>query len=277
MLEVKVVTLLFWNLGKNSSTLPHLPCLVQKHQLDIILLAECPWDLDSTVSVLDTLAVGTYREEVKSRAKTRAITRLGATTFTHIFTGIHGRLAVWSLLTPNPPSNVLIAGVHLVSKMGGIGDADQALAANRVIEELYDVEDRYSQNTVLIGDFNMHPYDNGMTHVTGVHGLMTRELAKLPARTHDEKLWRRFYNPMWGLFGDTTPGPAGSFYWRSSVPSNTHWQMLDQVLVRPSLITRFNSVEILGSDGNHDLVSSDGAPDIKHLSDHLPVLFKLDI
>jgi exonuclease III len=272
-----VRTFLFWNLGKNLSTLAHLSCLVRQHSIDVLLLAESPTNLDSTLADLNTLALGTYREETKGPSKVRALTRLDAADFTHEFTGIKGRLAVWKLLTPAHPGEVLVGGVHLPSKAGGITEADQLAYAISVTAELYEQEDRSGhQNTVLVGDFNMHPYDAGMTHVTGVHGLMTGQLSRKTKR-YEEKHWRRFYNPMWGLFGDRTPGPAGSYYWRQSVPSNTFWQMIDQALIRPSLIAYFNNVLILDNDGTHALVSSDGAPDITHLSDHLPILFKLDV
>jgi len=116
-----------------------------------------------------------------------------------------------------------------------------------------------------------------MTSVTGMHGLMTRKLAEMPDRTHLGLPRRRFYNPMWGLFGDRTPGPAGTHYWRSSVLHNPHWGMMDQVLVRAAMIDRLNELAILESDGTHTLLASDAAPDRKHLSDHLPVMFRLDV
>lgn len=274
-----MVTILFWNLSPNPNALTHLPCLAQTHLVDVFILAECPKDLKPAIKRLNRLGVGTYREAVKEDVKVRALTRLGAKEFIHRYTSLGREMAVWTVQAPklNPPE-ALIVGVHLPSKAGGTDETDQALVAREIIEELVKSEDRHRHsNTAVVGDFNMHPYDPGMTSVDVFHGLMTRELAELPDRIHRNQPRRRFYNPMWGLFGDRTPGPAGSHYWRSSAPDNTHWQMFNQVLIRPLLIDHFDDLHILGHDGNHSLMGKDGAPNKEHLSDHLPVLFRLDI
>ncbi len=213
------------------------------------------------------------------KAKVRALTRLGQKEFIHRFSSLNREMAVWSIATSKLRSTeVLLAGVHLPSKSGGAKDTDQASIAREVVEELNDVEDRHNhRSTVVVGDFNMHPYDAGMTSVTSFHGLMTKDLAGLPDRLHRRQPRRRFYNPMWGLFGDRTPGPSGSYYWRASVLHNPYWGMLDQVLLRPMLINSLGALHILDHDGNHTLVGPDGAPDKKHISDHLPILFRLDI
>jgi endonuclease/exonuclease/phosphatase family metal-dependent hydrolase len=172
----------------------------------------------------------------------------------------------------------LLAVTHLPSKAGGHTDEGQASYANTVAAELAGYEDRRGhRNTVFVGDFNMNPYDLGMTLVDCMHGLMTSELAQGKDRDYRNRAYRRFYNPMWGLFGDRTPGPAGTHFWKSSIPHNTHWGMLDQVLLRPALIPTLAKLEILDGDGNHPLVADDGYPDKSYLSDHLPLLFELDI
>lgn len=82
---------------------------------------------------------------------------------------------------------------------------------------------------------------------------------------------------MWSLFGDRTPGPPGSHYWRSSVLHNPFWGILDQVLVRPAIMERLVDLRILETDGQHSFLAADGTPDKEHMSDHLPVLFRLNI
>ena len=54
---------------------------------------------------------------------------------------------------------------------------------------------------------------------------------------------------------------------------------LDQVLVRPELIeySRSEEVRILTRAGDVSLVSNDGRPNRSEASDHLPVLFELDL
>jgi hypothetical protein len=52
---------------------------------------------------------------------------------------------------------------------------------------------------------------------------------------------------------------------------------LDQVLLRPALIDRLATLEILDHDGKHSLLAPDGTPDKRYLSDHLPIHFELDV
>ncbi len=82
---------------------------------------------------------------------------------------------------------------------------------------------------------------------------------------------------MWGLFGDCTPGPAGTHYWRSSEIENTHWAMLDQVLMRPSLLNAVQNLAILDHDGKESLLDADHTPSKDYLSDHLPVSFCVEV
>jgi endonuclease/exonuclease/phosphatase family metal-dependent hydrolase len=274
-----VVSVLFWNLAENPDILPHVRCLGRNRSVDIFLFAESPDNLGPALKGLNTLRRGTYKETGKARLKVRVISRLGPPEFNHLFTTLGRETAIWSIRAPKlVPPEILLAVTHLPSKAGGHSDAGQAKDAGDVASELAGIEDkRNHRNTVFVGDFNMNPYDPGMTLVTGVHGLMTTRLAQMPDRLYRNRRYRRFYNPMWGFFGDRTPGPAGTHYWRSHQPHNTHWGMLDQVLIRPALINQLATVEILDHDGKHSLLASDGAPNNDHLSDHLPIYFQLDV
>jgi len=188
-------------------------------------------------------------------------------------------MAIWNLVSTLPGRiQTQIAVVHLLSKAGGIQPADQQAVATRIAREIAEYEDREGcYDTILLGDLNMNPFDPGMVIVSGFHATMTKRIAALKDRRWREESYRRFYNPMWGLFGDRTPGPAGTYYWESSVPSNQHWYMFDQVLLRPSLMDRLTSLEIVDHDGSKSLVDEDGSATHDHLSDHLPVHLVLEI
>lgn len=246
------------------------------YDVDVFVLAECPDSVN--LEALNAIDKGLYHVEQNANAKVKAITRLAPPVFIHRYTSFGREMAVWSAVIPSTQLEILIAGVHLMSKFGGTTESDQALVAGEVIGELNEVEDRERhRNTIMIGDFNMQPYDPGMTNLIGMHGLMTRQLASRPDRVHRNKLRRSFYNPMWGLFGDRTDGPPGSHYWQASVLSNTHWGILDQVLLRPGLTDYLKDVKILESDGQHSLLDKNEVPSAKHLSDHLPVLTILSV
>lgn len=131
------------------------------------------------------------------------------------------------------------------------------------------------QRTLLIGDLNVNPYE---PEVTGaLQGVMTRTLA-LAKRDEQNGMYTRFYNPMWGHFGKTNGVPAGTYYWDGEEDEH-YWQIYDQVLLRPPLFAHFDErdLHILTVAGNTQLVTTTGRPRKRAVSDHLPILIKLNL
>jgi hypothetical protein len=132
--------------------------------------------------------------------------------------------------------------------------------------------------TVLVGDLNMNPFEDGVVAAAGLHGVMSRKIAEKRKRTIQMKEYNFFYNPMWSLFGDSPNGPPGTYYYYKSQHIVFFWNIFDQVLLRPDLLDRFKNedLQILDSDGNEMFLSESGIPK-RAISDHLPLIFKLDI
>jgi len=82
---------------------------------------------------------------------------------------------------------------------------------------------------------------------------------------------------MWSLFGDISAGPPGTYYHASSEHRVFFWNMFDQVLIRPDLLDAFNprELEIIHTNGDISLLSSQNRPDDEQFSDHLPIRFTL--
>jgi hypothetical protein len=129
----------------------------------------------------------------------------------------------------------------------------------------------------LVGDLNMNPFDPGVASAHGLHAVMVRSKAAEATREILGEAYRMFYNPMWGCFGDRTAGPPGTFYLSSSKPLNHFWNIYDQVLLRPALADSLAGLDILDSCGGAPLLTRGGLPDRAAASDHLPVLFRLDL
>ena len=272
-----MLSFLFWNLNRKEEAASYIARLGLTYTIDLFLCAECPSDPSPIVRGLNALNRGVYHLPAGTPAKVQLLSRLPQSQLTQRFTNIAGDMTIWRLQTSNPPF-VLLAAAHLPSKMGGATEADQQSYAQLIAGELAEIEDQENcQDTMLVGDLNMNPSEPGVTSVAGLHGLMTRALAALPPRQYRRRVYRRFYNPMWGLFGDQTWGPAGTYFWDSSVASNHHWHILDQLLLRPSLASRLCNLQILAADGCQSLLSPDGVASRDHLSDRLPILFQLDI
>ncbi|MGD0092006.1 MAG: hypothetical protein ABSE73_19000 [Planctomycetota bacterium] len=136
--------------------------------------------------------------------------------------------------------------------------------------------------TIVVGDFNMNPFEPSMVAGVGFNAVMTRRIAesKKEQREVCGPKYRYFYNPMWGRFGDTTAGPGGTYFFdHSGHHINYYWNIFDQVLLRPALLPYFDhkDLDIVTHDGQNSLLTSAGRPDADSASDHLPLLFKLSL
>jgi hypothetical protein len=106
---------------------------------------------------------------------------------------------------------------------------------------------------------------------------MDRRVAVSAYRTvHDERR-DYFYNPMWAFFGDRDNTPPGTYYYNSGGEICYYWNLFDQILVRPSLISFMNddSVKVLTELGGYSLVKENGRPNRDFYSDHLPIVCRM--
>jgi hypothetical protein len=117
----------------------------------------------------------------------------------------------------------------------------------------------------------MNPFERGMNNPAGLNAMMTKACVESGYRTHLENKYDFYYNPMWGLFGDNTDGPAGTIY-NTSSQGPYGWSMLDQVIIHHSIVRLFNSVKILTEAGAKSLMNKKGRPDVNNASDHFPIL-----
>ena len=174
-------------------------------------------------------------------------------------------------------TDILLSVTHFPSKMNWRESSQAAECAelSRSIREI-EKEIGYSR-TVLVGDLNMNPFEEGMVNANGLNGVMARSIAQRKTRTVRERHYPFFYNPMWSLLGDASPGPPGTYYYSSSEHTAFFWHMFDQVLIRPDLLENFsnNDLKILSSDEKISFLSPNGFPNKKIASDHLPIVFKL--
>lgn len=188
------------------------------------------------------------------------------------------KLTIRHLRLPGCP-DILLAVVHLSSKL--YWDADsQVMSCVELCEDIEEAEKEVGhRRTVLLGDFNMHPFEAGLVNAKGLHGVMSRDVASRKCRIVDGRTYNFFYNPMWSLLGDGSTGPAGTYYYHKSAHNAYFWHMFDQVLIRPDLLDVFSNedLEILDWDGKVSLVTPNGRPDKKTASDHLPIKLRLRI
>ena len=106
---------------------------------------------------------------------------------------------------------LLIVAVHLPSKLHQ-KDEDREFNVRNISDRISDQESRIGHNrTMVIGDFNMDPFENGMIVADGLHAVMDKNIAGIGDRRVGGKRYHLFYNPMWSRLGDDTIGPCGTY------------------------------------------------------------------
>lgn len=268
-----MLTFLFWNLNKRP--LHHmLGRACRQREVDVLVLAECGVAPGARLQALNSHAEGFRFTE--THCPSVAIYTRFASAFTKEL-HFDRRMTARKISLPTC-QDFLLVGLHLSSLLHR-SPASLNSACHEVAGRIQDVEAKVGhRRTVVVGDFNLGPFEDGMVSACAFHGVMTKAVAAGGQRIVDETPRPFLYNPMWSRFGDGTCGPPGTYFRRDSQAVTHFWHMLDQVLIRPDLLDSFDtdSLEILEEVDGVPLLRG-GVPDRTAASDHLPVLFNLDL
>jgi exonuclease III len=271
------VNIVFWNLNKKP-LLNEIQSLCQEYNVDLLILAENEIPISELLKKVNENSSLTYvhvKEYIKNNTLFTIITRFKSRSIRPILD--ENRASIKLIKHPLGIELILVC-VHLPSKLHS-SDVDQAAVSTRLGAMINKIEEKYdNKNTIVIGDFNMNPFETGLASCDAFHGIMDRSIALKGNRTVQGKKRHFFYNPMWSRLGDNSPGPPGTYYYSNSGFVNYFWHTFDQVLLRPDLLDYFDdeNLEIISHIGNISLLSENTG--ISHnYSDHLPIYLKLNL
>lgn len=271
----------FWNIASKQTV--ELNDLIfhwsQIFDLDILLLLECNI---SKVKLLDSL-----NRDGKSRYFWSA-SPLFENSYFSVFTKLEGtfsrpikeekRIQARNVIDP-VFGNFTLVLIHYQSRLNW-DESDQNAHSSEIKYFIDSVEMIAGHDrTIVIGDFNMNPFQMGMVQTSGLHATMDRRIAEMGSRVLDGKIYKFFYNPMWSFFGEKGKGEVnGTYFYRAAKPVTYFWNIFDQVILRPSLLDIFDeeSLQILTQIGNTKLLNQQNVVDTR-ISDHLPVVFELNL
>ena len=130
------------------------------------------------------------------------------------------------------------------------------------------------ENTIAIGDFNVNPFETACISARNMHAIpFSEEVFEKPSRVVSGEEYKKFYNPTWKLFGNSTPPYSTYYYNKAGHAINYYWNAFDQVMVRPKLMKAFDEtrLRIITETKSHQLINKKGIPDKKKYSEHLPL------
>jgi len=271
-----MTSFLFWNLNRKPRQ-EIVANLALRYEVDVLMLVECSIAPEVLLKTLNRHRTAEYRYAPGTLCrKVEIFTRYPRQFIQPKYE--ENRLTIRSLTLP-ATTGILLAVTHFPSKLHW-NDPSQTAESVELANSIRIAEKQAGHSkTILVGDFNMNPFDDGVVIANGLHGVMSRRIAEKRQRVVQAREYPFFYNPMWNLFGDATPGPPGTYHYKNAEHKVFFWNMFDQVLIRPDLLPLFRNedLKILASDGDVSFLSSQGTPDAKIASDHFPIFFKLEL
>lgn len=267
---------LFWNI-RNKNLIDPICNIVRKYNIDIIILAESGINKTELVLSLNKDSADFYPPSPFSYCeKLQIFTKFDYNFIKPIYES--SRITIRTLKLPLT-EEILITAIHLVDKRNNNEDSQNEMASI-IIKEIALIEKKsLNDQNIIIGDFNMNPFELGLIKANGFNATMASSIASNKEKIIQGIPYSYLYNPMWSLFGDLYNEPIGSYYYPRSEIKNYQWNIFDQVLLRSSLVSRFNkkSLQILKDDGINQFLSKKGIPKKNKFSDHLPITFSLNL
>ncbi|MCR4315108.1 MAG: endonuclease/exonuclease/phosphatase family protein [Planctomycetes bacterium] len=263
--------LVFWNVnGLNDSDMPL--SVARETDADVLVLAEYEGNIGVLCQSLRKTGSAFSSIPMPGCEKISVAYKQGRGNFSPRSASERSSIVYWEQLGNVP---ILLAFLHLPSKLHR-SESDQRHSATLFKNEIESVEKGCGNfNTIILGDFNMNPWEQGMVSTDAFNSLPCLETAKKETREINGERYRFFYNPTWNLLGDFRGSP-GTYFHKSPGVESHYWNMLDQVIMRPSIADRLNkeTFRVLDRAGDLNLRGSGGRPGI---SDHLPIYFELDL
>ncbi|MBL7823682.1 MAG: hypothetical protein JNK69_09755 [Saprospiraceae bacterium] len=274
---------LFWNINRKASPFENVINDITK-DIDILVLAEAENINDTSLCALTGFhAIKSSNIHDHSNLTPKVYAKPNGFSITHLNTAVSKRM-VLNLLKVNGHEEIIFSGIHFPSKLEYSSSTQESIA-NSYAGWINEVENLFGlKRTILVGDFNMNPFEGGMIKPKTFNATLSKNIAEtdLVRRFHFED-FDYFYNPMWNFMGDVDYNSGmnrlpGSYYFRTTTDDEAiYWNVIDKVIARPEVIKHLNlsSIEFPMSINGHVFMDVNYDFDSINYSDHLPLKFEL--
>jgi hypothetical protein len=277
----RMTTFLFWNVQAKRLD-GHIVRLVQDHHVDVLLLLEHPNPDGTLFHQLNTVRP---HQRVTSHARFGVYVSFDASLMVRVAppaaSTAGDRADFWDirLSTKNRLFLALVHGLDAVNN----NPSRRSVFFDRLREDVEWMEARHPdvghKQTVVLGDFNANPFDPIIGSTDGLHAIRVRSVGGKQTRSVLKRDYEFFCNPMCSCFKGWERSPPGTYYFNGGDTHEVFWHMIDQVVLRPQALHMFSEkgLRILTEAGPDSLLTRAGLPDSRTASDHLPILFYLDL
>lgn len=257
---------LFWNTKKNNVD-DYILKIIREQRIDVFCAAEYSGNIESLCSELKA-----YKsfDEIFAPGCDRIKIIGNINDFSVSFQSTYYSMQLFR-------NDYLLCFLHLPSRIYEDSYFRREAVVTEIMEKVKEFEaDSGIDKIVITGDFNINPYEELCLRANKLHSIPYEFEAIRDKRIYCGKDYKMFYNPMWNFLGDQK-FPFGTYYLASSDAICPFWNIYDQVLIRPSLLSRFkkNELNIITHCENENLYDEQFHPR-KEISDHLPIVFELE-
>ncbi|MCL2415907.1 MAG: hypothetical protein FWD01_03740 [Defluviitaleaceae bacterium] len=277
------MNILFWNtclsyknkdnIEKARNVVYSLLEMIAENRVDLLVLAEYERDINKLCNLLNSVS-----DDVKYRVLVGITCKRIKVIINEKYNCevLRGRNHYLITKITTDHYELLIAMIHAISKRDSTVDKQVASMASFHNKIRECEKEQNCQNTLVIGDFNINPFEAAFINANTMHAIPFREeVIKSPTRICKGKEYYKFYNPTWKFLGNKNVPYTTYYYNNSGDVVNYYWNAFDQVIIRPSLIEAFDEeqLKIVTKTKNHCLLKK-GKPDkinYSDYSDHLPL------
>lgn len=264
-------SIVFWNIGKKELFAEITDITTAVHP-SIFAIAEAAHPTQIR-RALDVAGIGTWREVTSTKNQLRVFSRLPLGNITLLQLSARYVILKVKGLTIE---DFLLCCAHLPSQ-NDVGRPSVESEARCLGTDLRDIEkNKAIDRSIIIGDLNLHPFDDGIVNLDCLGGMMTRRIADRRPRVVNERSYPLRYNPLWKLLGNEN-GPSGTAYYSLSGISKTFWCCYDQILLSRGILPSVadKDIDVITMAGVKNLTTKHHTPDRRLFSDHLPLSCKI--
>lgn len=271
------MNIFFWNIMKRVSNIEICAEMASHSNAEIVCLCEAENIGDHLIHyMMNVNSIGSYHYKIVHRNEGIVLITKGNIKSSNCC--VSRRHSVINI-SPVIYGDFTMVLLHLPSRL--YYDAESLTSYCKYISDELRLrhEIHNKDRVILIGDFNLNPFDHAVVDVTKFNACLYSDVinAKNSSRSFIGNKTRFLYNPMMRVFKNSTV--HGTYFYDGSDSVNYYWNIFDQFLVSSDLIDKidFVTTKIVDSHPSGTLLDHRQRPDSKNKSDHLPLLICIDM
>ncbi len=230
--------ILFWNIKNNSKCIDLLINDISFEEFDLFFFSEFDENFSNSIITASSRSLVKLASPINGKSRIKAFSRLPKKLFS-LKEEYTDKFSHYILQIPDNGIKINLFSVHLISKLHS-SENEQYNLATDLVRKIYSIEeDSNNRNSIVVGDFNMNPFERSMISANAFNAVNYTRIANMEKRTYMGQKKFFFYNPMWKYLKDSTK-IRHSYYYTPNHEESVYFNLFDQVIIRPTTMFKQN-------------------------------------